>query len=239
MFKRKYEKKLTDRIIRIPENREFIITHLKKEWEEIERSLEKKRRKEELYRALKKTGTAVGITLLALAALGGIVVIAAVAPKIFSAFGRRGRHRRYFDRDEINRHTEYLRRRKYIEVVKGREADTMEIKLTELGEEHLVKKAFGELKIIPQQKWDGIWRIIIFDIPEKRKWAREGFRQCLKRMGFYPLQKSAFVFPYPCKEEIAFLGRIYDSNNNIRFLETKVLSYDRDLKEYFALGSQS
>jgi hypothetical protein len=56
-------------------------------------------------------------------------------------------------------------------------------------------------------------------------------------MGFYQLQKSAFVFPYPCREEVEFLGRLYDRNDYIRFIETGALSYDADLREYLSLES--
>lgn len=51
-------------------------------------------------------------------------------------------------------------------------------------------------------KWDKKWRIVIFDIPEELHSARVRFRRKLKSLGFVMLQKSVFVFPYPCHEEI-------------------------------------
>ena len=56
--------------------------------------------------------------------------------------------------------------------------------------------------------WDRKWRIIIFDIPQELHRERIKFRRKLKSMGFFMLQKSVFVFPYPCNEEITDLSNI-------------------------------
>src|SRR3989344_4076427 len=46
------------------------------------------------------------------------------------------------------------------------------------------------------KKWDGKWRIIIFDIPQELHRERNILRRRLRSMGFYMLQKSVFIFPY-------------------------------------------
>jgi len=51
--------------------------------------------------------------------------------------------------------------------------------------------------------WDQKWRIVIFDIPQELHRQRNLFRRKLLAMGCRLLQKSIFVFPYPCEEEIA------------------------------------
>ena len=52
-------------------------------------------------------------------------------------------------------------------------------------------------------KWDKKWRLVIFDIPRTLNNKRDTLRHRLKYMGFSMLQKSVFVFPYPCEEEIS------------------------------------
>ena len=111
----------------------------------------------------------------------------------------------------------------------------MEIRLTELRKMQVVRRALRDLRIASQEQWDGIWRVVLFDIPERNKWAREGMRESLKRIGFYRIQKSTFVFPYPCREEIKFLRNLYDIGQTIRFLETSALDTDRDARQFFAL----
>ena len=48
-----------------------------------------------------------------------------------------------------------------------------------------------------KRKWDGRWRMIIFDVPEKKRRYRDYLRQMLKTLGFKELQKSTWVTPYP------------------------------------------
>ncbi|MEX2090705.1 MAG: CRISPR-associated endonuclease Cas2 [Candidatus Paceibacterota bacterium] len=56
-------------------------------------------------------------------------------------------------------------------------------------------------------KWDGKWRIVIFDIPEELHKKRNYLRSKLKNLGFHMLQKSVFIIPYPCEEELAGVCR--------------------------------
>ena len=51
-------------------------------------------------------------------------------------------------------------------------------------------------------KWDKKWRVVIFDIPQELHKERVKFRKKLKYLGFIMLQKSVFIFPYPCSEEV-------------------------------------
>lgn len=230
-LKRKYEKKLLYRT-RMRQNRDFLVAHLKKEWENIEAAVKKDKSKRRLYDTVQKTGAALGFVMLGMAAVCGVVVIAAVAPNIFSAFGRFGRQRRYFRKTDFTKQLYHFRRRGYL-AIKRSGPDTMELRLTDAGRSHVIKRALGDLCIEPQERWDGIWRVLLFDIPERKRWARTGMRESLKRMGFYRFQKSAFVFPYPCREEIEFLTRLYDVQSAVRFIETNAASQDDDMRAFF------
>ena len=52
-------------------------------------------------------------------------------------------------------------------------------------------------------KWGGKWRVLIFDIPQELHNKRNIFRAKLRSLGFYMIQKSIFIFPYQCEEEIS------------------------------------
>jgi DNA-binding transcriptional regulator PaaX len=73
------------------------------------------------------------------------------------------------------------------------------------------------------QKWDGFWRLVIFDIPEDKKTVREGLRNKLRHFGFYPLQKSVFVFPYDCEKEIYELADFFELGDNLQIFLVKSL----------------
>ena len=52
-------------------------------------------------------------------------------------------------------------------------------------------------------KWDKKWRLVIFDIPRELNIKRDSLRRRLKYIGFIMIQRSVFVFPYPCEEELS------------------------------------
>jgi DNA-binding transcriptional regulator PaaX len=45
--------------------------------------------------------------------------------------------------------------------------------------------------------WDGLWRIIILDIPEERKSEREALRYLLKKANFTCIKNTVWISPYP------------------------------------------
>ncbi|OGD85980.1 CRISPR-associated endonuclease Cas2 [Candidatus Curtissbacteria bacterium RIFCSPHIGHO2_01_FULL_41_13] len=82
--------------------------------------------------------------------------------------------------------------------------------LTKEGENKIAKYQFEGMKIQKPKRWDRKWRLIIFDIPEWKKKAREMLREKLKSLGFYQLQKSVYIYPFPCIDEITILRENYD-----------------------------
>lgn len=67
------------------------------------------------------------------------------------------------------------------------DAGKLILKLTDSGRETL------GLDQIEEKKWDGKFRIVIFDIPEQKRILRNMFRRVLKKWGFKQLQKSVWV----------------------------------------------
>lgn len=109
------------------------------------------------------------------------------------------------------------------------------IVLTERGRKHALRYKIDDLKINIPIHWDGRWRIVLFDIPEKRKKAREAFRTKLQELGFYQFQKSAWVFPFHCKDEIDFLIEIFEIRPHVQYLEVVSMTNDAKLKLDFGL----
>ncbi|MCR4305982.1 MAG: hypothetical protein NUV73_02785 [Candidatus Daviesbacteria bacterium] len=48
------------------------------------------------------------------------------------------------------------------------------------------------------EKWDGRWRIVVWDIPEKRRQARDLLRFKLKQLGFKQWQQSIWATKINC-----------------------------------------
>ncbi len=74
----------------------------------------------------------------------------------------------------------------------------MAYRLTDAGKQKIVWESIE----IKDEKWDGRWRIVIFDIPEKRKQARHLLRNSLKKWGFKPWQKSVWATKANCTEAL-------------------------------------
>ena len=74
---------------------------------------------------------------------------------------------------------------------------------------------------------------MIFDIPEKKRPARDALRQEMKKLGFLELQKSVWVFPYECRNAIDFLVELFEIRNHVRYLVVSEMTYDADLRLYF------
>jgi len=83
-----------------------------------------------------------------------------------------------------------LREHGFIE--KQKDGEKIIFKLTEAGRDWLLKN-----KPDDQIEWDGVWRLVIFDIPESYKRARNTLRRRLKDWGFSAWQKSVWASKKP------------------------------------------
>jgi len=93
--------------------------------------------------------------------------------------------------------------------------------------EHFIKRP---------KKWDKLWRVIIFDIPVEKNKARTALRRKFQEIGFYQIQKSVFVYPYPCEKEIMFIGKFFGVEKFIEIILAKNLGRREDkIKKFFEL----
>lgn len=77
---------------------------------------------------------------------------------------------------------------------------------------------------------------IVFDIAEKRKKAREAFRDMLEQLKCYPLQKSIFVHPYSCEAEIEIIKNIFHIPDwEVLYFSSDLIPRERFLKKKFKL----
>ncbi|KKS75320.1 MAG: hypothetical protein UV48_C0014G0003 [Candidatus Azambacteria bacterium GW2011_GWA2_42_9] len=58
----------------------------------------------------------------------------------------------------------------------------------------------------------------------------------MKELGFYPMQKSVFVYPYDCKNEINFILEIFEVKPYVRYIIAKDIDITMDLKQRFKLS---
>ena len=107
--------------------------------------------------------------------------------------------------------------------------------LSKEGRELAIKYNINQMKISKPLKWDLKWRLVIFDIPEPLFRVRNSLRFHLKKLGFIELQKSVFVYPYPCLNEIEFIIETYNVRKYVRTLVVESIDNELDLKNKFNL----
>jgi len=91
------------------------------------------------------------------------------------------------------------------------------------------------MEIKKPEKWDKKWRIILFDIPDKKRKERNALRHHLKKIGFYKYQESVFVHPFDCKDEMDYLIEFYNLRKFVRFVVADQLDNELELMVHFGL----
>lgn len=109
------------------------------------------------------------------------------------------------------------------------------IKLTTKGRKMLREIQVSDVQIEPMEKWDGIWHLVAYDIPEIYRESRNILREVLERNNFYQIQKSLWACPYNCEEEIAILLKNLNLSEFVVFLTTDKLSNQKEMMGYFNL----
>lgn len=174
--------------------------------------------------------------LLAFLALGGIVFAGAIVPSIISCSRKFGTSNK-FGEDKIKNTLKSLKNRKFIQIIEDKNG-TIKVQLTNKGRKRVKGFYFSDLKIKKPRKWDKKWRVLIFDIPSKSKQynkIREALRGKIKDLGFYQLQKSVWIFPFECEDEILFISEMYGATKYIEFLTVNSLLHEEFLKVKFKL----
>ncbi|MEK7121329.1 MAG: hypothetical protein AAB857_01325 [Patescibacteria group bacterium] len=107
--------------------------------------------------------------------------------------------------------------------------------LTDKGKKKAITFNIDNMEIKKPKKWDKKWRLVLFDIPEKHKPAREALRDALKRLSFHEYQKSVFIHPYECQKEIDFVIEYFDIRPFVRIIISVSLDNELHFRKLFGL----
>jgi DNA-binding transcriptional regulator PaaX len=171
--------------------------------------------------------------VLAVVAVGGIVIAGAVAPNLFLLFKNYPRSRQYSPKQL--RDVYYNLKFRGLIVAETCEDGYTRIRLTRKGERRLADLDLDNILIARPKKWDQKWRVLIFDLPVRYQRVREAFRWKIRDLGFEQLQKSAWIYPYPCEEEIVFLAEFYGVMRFVEVLTVERIMREEELRNKFDL----
>lgn len=109
------------------------------------------------------------------------------------------------------------------------------LQLTKDGERVLDIFERQNFRLSKPKKWDKKWRILIFDIKEKRRRTRDLLRRTLISIGFKRLQDSVWVYPYDCEDLITLLKADFKIGKDLLYIIADKIEYDAPLRDYFGL----
>lgn len=176
-----------------------------------------------------------------LKALGicGMFVIAASSPRfglrasynIDCILKEQDRKRKW---QELYRSLSYLRSKKFVET-KVLSDNKIEIKITSAGQEFVGNADLDNLVIEKPDTWDKRFRFVIFDIPKEKHGSSLAFTSKLRELGFLMLQKSVWVHPYDCLNEIILLRKLFEIDPYVKVMIVEAFEGDYLIRKHFSL----
>lgn len=109
------------------------------------------------------------------------------------------------------------------------------MKITNKGRQKVLRLALDSLEIKKSKIWDRRWRLVSFDLPEKRASIRKILVEYLLDWGFYPLHKSVYLHAYPSFKKVDFLREYFGIGEYVRMFTITEIENDRQFKDFFGV----
>jgi len=177
-----------------------------------------------------QSGKKIAEVILGTVALAGVLSVALLAPNAIQMF-------KFLDYKSKSRKKFYIKSR----ISKFIEEGLLEVRKVN-GKKYFVITKRGSLLLqrlrrqkLSGKKWDQRWRIVIFDIDERRRRHRDLLRKELKEYGFRKLQRSVWVTPYPCEDFITLLKFDLGLGAKVLYIESDKVEYYKKFKKEFGL----
>ncbi len=161
--------------------------------------------------------------------VSGLLAVGLLAPNVIGAMDKLGFLPKPRQNEYISTSASRLARRGFLKFENGYYV------LTKSGEKILCRWELNDYEIIKPKKWDKKWRVIIFDIPEKKKSTRDHMTRIFRQTGFYRLQDSVWLYPYDCEDIIGLLKTDFQIGKYLLYMIVEELENDKYLREHFKL----
>lgn len=153
------------------------------------------------------------------------------ARKLYRAIGKE--YKKYSDRYYLRKQLLRLRDKKLIHYSESN--GYIQIELTEEGRREALIYNPETMTLPKSHRWDGKWRMIAFDIPESKRRGRDALRHMMQELGAIQLQKSLWVWPYECRQEIDFIAELFTVGKYVHYFVAESTTANPHLKARFHL----
>jgi hypothetical protein len=174
----------------------------------------------------------VGEIILGLLVVVGAVAVGSFVPNVLKVLKPYLKDKKYSGKQYVTRNIDSLIRSGLVMRVVASNGE-VQLTLTKSGLwEATLRRNFTASK---KQKWDRKWRVVIFDIPNTKGRLRKELTRGMRMYGFHLLQKSVWVYPYPCDEFVDLLRVHLEVRENVLYMTVSELEGDTDLRREFGL----
>lgn len=135
---------------------------------------------------------------------------------------------RKLKREQLRRALYNLKDKNLVKLIREND-DDITVELTENGRIITKEMDIDQIQLEKPKFWDKKWRLVVFDIPEKKKMARESLRMKLKDLGFKKFQHSIWITPFSCEKEINFIKSIFNLSD---YWIDVIITENLGVKEY-------
>jgi len=165
--------------------------------------------------------TKINSAIIGTIAVAGLLPVAVLAPNVLGALGKTS----FLTQRKRRMQKSFTRLVQAGYIALETEGSSKRARLTKKGEWFAARIGAGTLIPKKPRRWDGKWRMLIFDIPESRKTHRDVFRRKLIDLGFERIQDSVWRHKYPCQKEIEFLSHLYEIYPYVDMIEGKMAKF--------------
>jgi len=141
---------------------------------------------------------------------------------------------REVEKQSVQRSLDSLSRSKLILEKRLKNGEVVSV-FSDKGKKYARYFQLDDIRIKKPKRWDGKWRVVMYDVPDKLKKVRESLRYHLKELGFVEIQKSVFAHPFECEEEIKHIAEFYNSKKYIRFMLVESIDGEDKLRKCFGV----
>ncbi len=170
--------------------------------------------------------------ILMTVATAGILAVAVLAPNALQVLRPFLKNKKKYNLNSyLNQKAKKLVKDGFLKI--DTENEKQFLLLTKKGERKLLYYQITEKK--KNTKWDGKWRVVVFDVWENVRSKRDLLRMEIKNFGFIQLQRSVWIYPFNCSEFIELLKTDLAFGKNIRYMVVEKLDHDQNLCKHFGL----
>ncbi len=162
--------------------------------------------------------------------VAGLLSVALIAPNVIGAMSKLGLISKRRQHEYVSSSASKLAKRGLLFY------DGKRYQMTSKGETLLRRWQFSDFRLFKPKRWDKKWRVIIFDIPEKKKKIREQIRYLFNQAGLIRLQDSVWIYPYDCEDVLTLLKTDLGVGKYILYLIVDELENDKHLRKKFGLS---